>query len=107
RLEGEGSVMTIFLPMERDSTYSRFVYAESSYLNVDLTNGELERLKMWPEVTGTVTPIGDVKRNQKLLPKAEWYGVLRPRREWYDDRLRWADDLGEISEELEQYFSSN
>lgn len=107
RLEGEGSVMTIFLPMERDSTYSRFVYAESSYLNVDMTQGVLDRLKMWPEVTGTVTPIGDVKRNQKLLPKAEWFGVLRPRREWYDDRLRWADDLGEISEELEQYFSGN
>ncbi|MDE5774026.1 MAG: hypothetical protein K2H86_06180 [Muribaculaceae bacterium] len=107
RLEGEGSVMTIFLPMEKDSTYSRFVYAESSYMDVDLTNGQLDRLKMWPEVSGTVTPVGDVKNSQKLLPKAEWFGYLRPRREWYGERLHWADDLGEIPDELERYFSGN
>ncbi len=105
RLEGEGSVMTIFLPMEKDSTYSRFVYAESSYMDVDLTDGALDRLKMWPDVSGTVTPIGDVKNSQKLLPKAEWLGILRPRREWYEEKMVWGDDLGEISEELERYFA--
>lgn len=105
RLEGEGSVMTIFLPMEKDSTYSRFVYAESSYMDVDLTDGVLDRLKMWPDVSGTVTPVGDVKQSQKLLPKAEWLGVLRPRREWYEEKMVWGDDLGEISEELERYFA--
>ncbi len=104
RLEGEGSVMTIFLPQENDSTYCRFVYAESSYLNIDMEKGELERLKMWPEVSGTVTPVNMVKGNQKLLPGARWLGNLRPRREWYGGTLRWADDLGEIPEELENYF---
>lgn len=104
RLEGEGSVMTIFLPQEKDSTYCRFVYAESSYLNIDMEKGELDRLKMWPEVSGTVTPVNMVKGNQKLLPGARWLGNLRPRREWYGGTLRWADDLGEIPEELENYF---
>lgn len=104
RLESEGSVMTIFLPQEKDSTYNKLVYAESSYLNIDMDKGNLDRLKMWPEVTGTVTPIFLVKQAQKLLPKAEWLVTLRPRREWYGNTLRWADDLGEIPDDLEKYF---
>lgn len=103
-LDGEGSVQTIMLPMEADSTYNRLVDAESSYLSIDMENGALERLKMWPEVTGNVTPLFMVKKSQKLLPKAEWLGTLRPRREWYGGRIVWADDLGEIPEELELYF---
>lgn len=106
RLEGEGSVMTIFLPQEKDSTYSRLVYAESSYLEIDMEKGALDRLKMWPEVTGNVTPIFLVKNSQKMLPKAVWREALRPRRQWYGDgEVRWDDDLGELPEELEKYFA--
>lgn len=104
RLESEGSVMTIFLPMENDSTYNRLVYAESSYLSIDMDKGDIDRLKMWPEVTGHVTPIYMVKNSGKLLPKAVWREALRPRREWYGGSWKWADDLGEIPEELEEYF---
>lgn len=104
RLEGEGSVQTIVLPMEADSTYNRLVDAESSFLEIDMKEGKFDRLKMWPEVTGNVTPLFLVKKSQKLLPKAEWLSILRPRREWYDDKVYWADDLGELPEELEKYF---
>ncbi|MDE5903562.1 MAG: hypothetical protein K2H21_10150, partial [Muribaculaceae bacterium] len=83
RLEAEGSVQTIMIPMEADSTFNRLVDAESSYLTVDMAKGSLERLKMWPEVTGTVTPLFMVKKSQKFLPKAQWLEVLRPKREWY------------------------
>jgi hypothetical protein len=32
--------------------------------------------------------------------------AIRPKREWYDDgKLRWADDLGDVPDELEQYLS--
>lgn len=105
-LDAEGSVMTIFLPMEQDSTYSRLVYAESSYLTIEMLDGDIDRLKMWPEVTGNVTPVFKVKKNQKLLPKAEWLEALRPKREWLGGGWKWADDLGEIPEELEKYFST-
>lgn len=108
RLEAEGSVQTIMIPMEKDSTYNRLVDAESSYLTVDVDDGALQRLKMWPEVTGNVTPLFMVKRSQKYLPKAQWLDILRPRREWYGDdpdMVRWDDDLGELTPELEQYFA--
>ena len=106
RLESEGSVQAIMLPMEEDSTYNRLVDAESSFLTIDMIDGKLDRLKMWPEVTGNVTPLFMVKNSQKLLPKAVWLDSLRPRREWYDGAVRWADDLGEIPEALEIYFES-
>lgn len=104
RMEVSGNVETIFLPQEEDSTYNRLVNAESSYMDAYLSENKLERLKMWPEVSGTVTPLFLVKRAQMYLPKFKWWGFLRPEREWYGDRWRWADNLGEVPEELEQYF---
>ena len=107
RLDAEGSVQTIMIPMEADSTFNRLVDAESSYLTVEMEKGELDRLKMWPEVTGTVTPLFMVKKSQKFLPKAQWLEVLRPKREWYGpepSQVKWDDDLGELTPELEQYF---
>lgn len=106
RLEAEGNVQTIFLPEENDSTFNRLVNAESSYLTVDMVNGEMDRLKMWPEVTGDFTPIFLVKNSQKLLPGARWLDALRPKRRWLDYYWSWEDDLGELSPELEEYFRS-
>lgn len=104
RLEVDGNVETIFLPQEADSTFNRMVIAESSFLSIDLENNKMDRLKMWPEVSGTVTPIFLVKKSQQYLPKFRWWASLRPEREWYGDKMRWADNLGEVPEALEQYF---
>jgi len=104
-LDVSGNVQTIFLPMEKDSTYNRLVDAESSFLSVDVSARKLDRLKMWPEVSGTVTPLFLIKQNQKYLPGFQWYENIRPKREWYGGRVRWADDLGEVPEELENYFN--
>ena len=104
KMEVSGNVETIFLPQESDSTFNRLVNAESSYMEVYMNKNQLDWLKMWPEVSGTVTPIFLVKRNQMYLPKFKWWGFLRPQREWYGDRVRWADNLGEVPEDLEKYF---
>lgn len=104
RMSISGNVETIFLPQEEDSTYNRLVNAESSYMEVYLSENKLDWLKMWPEVSGEVTPIFLVKRNQMYLQKFKWWGFLRPEREWYGDRIRWADNLGEVPDELDQYF---
>ena len=101
----DGNVQTIFLPMENDSTYNKLVNAESSYMTIDMADGKMDKLKMWPEVTGTVTPLFMIKKNQYYLPDFNWYEAIRPRREWYGDQSRWADDLGDIPDELEQYFA--
>lgn len=105
RLEAEGSVETIMLPEEKDSTYNRFVQAESSYLTIDMDDKKLKKLKMWPETSGSVTPLFLVKNSMKLLRGARWLDAIRPKSEEVDGRIQWADDLGEIPEELEKYFN--
>lgn len=104
RLEVDGNVQAIFLPMENDSTYNKLVQTESSHMTIDLNGQKMEKLKMWPEVTGTVIPLYIITRQQKTLPGFLWYEAIRPKREWYGGRWQWADDLGEIPEELERYF---
>lgn len=106
RLEAEGNVMAVFLPMENDSSYNKLVHAESSFLDVFFKDEDMERLKMWPEVDGTVTPIGQVTNEQKMLKGAVWRENIRPERRWYGDRVAWEDHLGEISDELDEYFTS-
>jgi len=104
RMEVEGNVQTIFMPQEDDSTFSKFVNAESSFLTIQFDDGKMQHLKMWPEVTGTVTPVGDVKRNQMYLQGFRWLDAIRPKRQWYGDRVRWIDELGELPEALEAWF---
>lgn len=103
-LDVSGNVEVIFLPQESDSTYNRLVAAESSYLTMETENGQMARLKMWPEVSGTVSPLFMVKRTQQYLRQFRWWGSLRPKRERVGDRWRWEDNLGEVPEDLDAYF---
>ena len=105
-LDVSGNVETIFLPQESDSTYNRLVQAESSYLALELDSGRMEKLKMWPEVNGTVTPLFMVKKSQQYLQQFHWWSSLRPIREMYNGRWHWQDNLGEVSDELDMYFKS-
>lgn len=97
QLDASGNVQAIILPMEKDSTYNKLVNAESSFLTINLSNQKIDKLKMWSEVTSSATPIFLLKSNQLYLPDFKWYEIIRPKR---------ADDLGDISDELEQYFSA-
>lgn len=106
RLEAEGNVMAIMLPEEDDGSYTKLVNAESSFLDVTFEGDDFERLKMWPQVNGTVSPIAMVADDAKLLRGAVWLEAIRPLRKWYGDRVAWDDELGEISDELEEYFVS-
>lgn len=106
RLEAEGNVMAIMLPQENDSSYNKLVHAESSFLDVLFKDNDFERLKMWPQVTGTVMPIGQVTQEQKFLKNARWLEAIRPKREWYGERATWEEYLGDITDELERYFTT-
>lgn len=78
RLYVEGNVQVIMFPMENDSTYNKFSYTESSYMDAYFEDNTLRRLIMWPETTGKVTPLYLAKRNSYYLPKFRWYEPLRP-----------------------------
>ncbi len=105
RLFVDGNVQVIMLPQENDSSYNKLVDAESSYMDVELLNKQIDRIKMWPEVTGNATPLFLVKKAQKYLPGFRWLDAIRPKRIEIDGVLRWDDELGEVPEALEQYFA--
>ena len=57
RLDVDGNVQVIMFPQEKDSTYNKMVSAESSYMRLNLKpKQEVDRITMWPEVSGKVTP---------------------------------------------------
>lgn len=78
-LNVKGNVQTLFFPQENDSTYNKFVRAESSFLNIDLKpKQKIERIAMWPEVTGSVIPLYIAKKSQMYLDGFTWYDKFRP-----------------------------
>lgn len=77
-LDINGSVELILYPEEQDSTINKIVNAQSSFLRADFAGRTTERIKMWPETTGTVTPLFLAKRSLFFLPKFRWYTGMRP-----------------------------
>lgn len=106
RLEVDGNVQTIFLPSEKDSTYNKLISAESSFMTADMSARTLDKLKMWPEVSGKATPLFMINKNDIYLPAFQKLEEIRPRRAWYGDEIKWEDDLGDIPDALELYFGN-
>lgn len=77
-LELNGSVQAIMLPEENDSTVNKIVNIESSSLQAFFLNRDIERAHLWPETTGTVTPLYLAKRSLLYLPKFRWEKAIRP-----------------------------
>ena len=98
RLDVDGNVQVIMFPQEKDSTYNKMVNAESSYMRLNLKpKQEVDRITMWPEVTGKVTPLYLAKRADMYLPQFKWYDELRPKS---------PDDIYDVSDELKQLMRS-
>ena len=94
RLDVDGNVQVIMFPQEKDSTYNKMVNAESSYMRLNLKpKQEVDRITMWPEVSGKVTPLYLAKKADLYLPQFQWYDALRPKS---------PDDIYDVSEELKQ-----
>ena len=77
-LDVSGNVQVIMLPMENDSTYNKIANVESSFLSADFKDQKIERLKMWPESPGTMTPLYLAKKNIYFLPQFRWFEPLKP-----------------------------
>lgn len=107
-LDAEGNVQIIFLPQEKDSTYNKLIQADGSYLSVDMlpAKNQMEHLKIWPDVSGFVVPLFDIKRSQMYVPGFAWLEELRPVRLWYGDRWKWADDFGDLPDAVIAHFEN-
>jgi hypothetical protein len=78
QLDVKGNVEALFLPQENDSTYNKIIHTESSTLKAFFVKQKIERMTMWPEVSGTVTPIYLLNRKDGFLDGFQWYEELRP-----------------------------
>lgn len=96
-LDVNGNVEIIMYPEEQDSTINKIVNAESSFLAADFKGRAVERIHMWPETSGTVTPMFLAKKSLYFLPKFKWYENIRPA-----DRF----DIFVVPEEMEQIMST-
>jgi lipopolysaccharide export system protein LptA len=98
QLDVDGNVQVIMFPQEKDSTYNKMVNAESSYMRLNLkSKQEVDRITMWPEVTGKVTPLYLARKTDMYLPQFQWYDALRPKS---------PDDIYDVSDELKKLTQS-
>ena len=96
RLDVSGDVEALFFPMENDSTYNKLVNANSAYLTIDMKpKQKVDRIKMWPDVTGTVVPLFLAKKSQLRIDKFRWFDSIRPKDPY---------DVLEVSDEMKQIF---
>lgn len=78
RLDISGNVEIILYPEDADSTISKIVNAESSFLTAYFRGRTTEYIKLWPETSGQATPLFMAKKSIYYLPKFKWYGDMRP-----------------------------
>ena len=98
QLDVDGNVQVIMFPQEDDSTYNKMVNAESSYMRLNLkAKQEVDRIVMWPEVSGKVTPLFLAKRADLYLPQFKWYDLLRPKS---------PDDIFDLTDEQRRLWQS-
>lgn len=95
RIDVSGNVQTIMLPQEDDSTYNKIINPESSFMMAMFDKKELKKYKMWPEVSGSVTPLYLAKKSSYYLPQFKWYDALRPK-----DK----DDIFVVPDEMDALF---
>lgn len=95
RLYVEGNVMLNMFPMERDSSYNKYAYVESSFMDAYFDCNQLSKVTFWPETTSKITPLYLAKKGSYFLPKFMWYGDLRPRT---------PGDVFVVTEEMKELF---
>lgn len=78
RMDVEGNVQMILFPMESDSTYNKYVYAETSTMECLFRGNFVTSVRMRPETTGHVTPLYLAKKSAMQLQCFRWYGEIRP-----------------------------
>lgn len=79
RIEIEGNAESIFYPLEEDGAKVGMNETKSGFLTIWVKDNKLDRLKIWPSPVGTMTPIPDLKPDQKMLKDFHWFDYLRPK----------------------------
>ena len=78
QIDVSGNAESIFYPLENDGSMVGMNQTQSGYLSIWVKENKLARLKIWPNPEGTMTPIPDLRPEQKLLKDFYWFDYLRP-----------------------------
>jgi len=101
QLDADGNVQVIMYPQEKDSTYNKQVNAEASYLRLNLKEKqEVDKIAMWPDVNGKVSPLYLLKKSEMFLPQFNWYEAIRPKTP--DEIFDVSDDMKKLMAEPEK-----
>lgn len=80
RILAEGSVESVVYPEDKDKTLIGLQnYLTSSYLEIFLQDGKMDKLKAWPKPEGYATPFHLLEKDMLRLKDFYWYDYLRPR----------------------------
>ena len=79
QIDVSGNAESIFFPLEKDGSMVGMNETKSGFLTIWLKDNKLDKLKIWPTPTGTMTPIPDLKPDQKYLKDFYWFDYIRPK----------------------------
>ncbi|MDH6535045.1 hypothetical protein D0T51_06110 [Parabacteroides sp. 52] len=78
QIDVEGNAESLFYPLEGDGAMVGLNETKSGFLSIWVKDNKLEKLKIWPSPQGTMTPIPDLKPEQKTLKDFYWFDYIRP-----------------------------
>lgn len=79
RIDVSGNAESIFYPLEKDRAKVGMNETKSGFLSIWVKENKLDKLKIWPNPVGSMTPIPDLKPDQKVLKDFYWFDYLRPK----------------------------
>ena len=83
QIDVAGNAESIFYPLEKDGAKVGMNETKSGFLTIWVKDNKLDKLKIWPSPVGSMTPIPDLKPDQKMLKVFYWFDYLRPKN-WDD-----------------------
>ncbi len=78
QIDINGNALTIFYPQERDSTMTGLNRAEGGFIRMFLQQRQMEKIIIWPQPKGSLTPMEMITPKQLYLPAFQWQEELRP-----------------------------
>lgn len=79
QIDVAGNAESIFYPLEKGGAMVGLNETKSGFLTIWVKDNQLDKLKIWPTPVGTMTPIPDLKPDQKYLKDFYWFDYIRPK----------------------------
>lgn len=79
QIDVAGNAESIFYPLEKDGAKVGMNETKSGFLTIWVKDNKLDKLTIWPSPVGSMTPIPDLKPDQKMLKDFYWFDYLRPK----------------------------